>query len=705
MADLFLPLGQATRYWNEMASASNGDIYAIENGGDVYRRINGAGDFLPLHVSVGTSSWCAITVDKNDYIYIADYNGDIYISTNNGASFSALNQTNRQWSGLTSASNGDIYACEINGDIYKRTNGLGNFVSLSQGTKFWSGITAAPNGDIYASNLTEDLYIQIGGTGSFLPLSQQALLWFAMAAAPSGDIYAVVNNGDIYKRTGGTGNFIAMGQTSRNWKGITVSTAGDIYANEENGDIYEYAFPVALQPAIILSQRTNRHVVKKLDSSYVYANAFGNIANFGMDNDPTSNPIDNISLKFPAGITADSAGNVYVCDSKNSRIVKLDSNLAFINALDVSSTLGKPYAILFDSTTSDLYVAGIYINYQVSIARITTTLVVSKSGRNIYQDAKDRLYGISRGFGANEFLVVVGNKILTLTEEVGSSFIATSVGLDTIQTTAEDAEISRTDFVLSNKLIVPLSNVFYRTWTETPTGSGVNFQTTRFPVIGTPNIDFKVFVNNVQYDYDISLATPNDYSINQTTGAITLGQALLITDKIKIRYKFLMTDMTDYVLNQSSGALTLSRPITNIDTLTENNVHLADGFTTDKLVLNYNYLGVATSLTIQGEENTFFTGIVKHSTTNTIFVAGVKDNTGKIMNVNSSYKNIGDSDKISKSIVCLTEAPDGTLLTYDNSKQKIVRFDSNLNKVEDVYIDTTDFIATDAYDICGIAQF
>jgi hypothetical protein len=442
---------------------------------------------------------------------------------------------------------------------------------------------------------------------------------------------------------------------------------------------------------IILSQRTNRHVVKKLDDSYNYLNSFGT-----WDTIKTNNT----GLNFPAGIAADASNNIYVCDSKNSRIVKLNSSLVFVSSLDVTTIIGKPLSILFDSTTSDLYVVGIYNNFQVSIARITTALGVLKSAHKIYQDYEDKVYGISRGFSANEFLITLGNTILSIIED-GDSFIAgVAITNETIVTTSNDALENRINFALTHQSIVASSYVFLRTWTEEPTKiTTTTFQTSKLPVLGTPDIDFKVFKNTVELDFNPLLNTLNDYNINQNTGLITLSKAVILTDVIKIRYKFQMTKTTDYTLNEYNGMLRLNKPVSK-DVL-----YLADLINTDVLVLNYSYINTANSkITIIGEEYSYFTGIVKHATLGLVVLAVVKDNVAKLSYINSSYINVGDSNKISKSIVGLCQCADGSILTYDNQNQKIVRYNIYLNKAEDVYTDKTDLIETDAYDVCGIVE-
>ena len=51
-----------------------------------------------------------------------------------------------------------------------------------------------------------------------------------------------------------------------------------------------------------------------------------------------------------------------------------------------------------------------------------------------------------------------------------------------------------------------------------------------------------------------------------------------------------------------------------------------------------------------------------------------------------TFINIGDSDFISETLIILKEGIGGTLLALDADNRKIVRYDENLNFVEDIYI-------------------
>jgi hypothetical protein len=426
---------------------------------------------------------------------------------------------------------------------------------------------------------------------------------------------------------------------------------------------------------ILLSQKTSRHVVKKLDSAYDYQSVFGT---FG------TAKTDDTGLNHPMGIAVDASNNVYICDSENSRIVKLDSNLAFVSsvnlvpAADLPNKRNTPYCILFDSVSSDLYVVGVYRDIYLSICRITTSLTISKANYNIYSVAKERPFSICKGFTSGDFIISLGTKLVKVAETSNGTFTATTVITnEAVNPTAFEAIRQEKKFNTVNKPVVPASYTFWRTYTEAPTYlTDITFQTLHFPILGTPDTDFYVYKNGVELDYDPLLDDPNDYTINQTTGLITLQKEVIESDEIRIRYKYQMIENTDYVLDIYKGSFVLAVGVTQ-----------DWNGNRDLIQIDYTYNDQAVEQTITGLVDATVTGLVKHSNGDIYIAQNTLLDKGKISRVNSSYINIGDSNKISKYIIGLYEAIDTSLLTYDSSNQKIVRYNSFLNYVEDVYED------------------
>jgi hypothetical protein len=173
---------------------------------------------------------------------------------------------------------------------------------------------------------------------------------------------------------------------------------------------------------IFMTQKTNRHIVKRLDSDLnpaIYDNA-----SFGTYKIP--GVIDS-TLNFPSGITADNIGNIYVCDTNNKRIVKFDQNLVYIDKYDTIPTVSIPYCIMFDSLTGDLYITGIYAHIYLRVERITTALSsVKVSGNlNAMNDLWFKPTGIVRN--TNDTLILSGSNLgLFLTMEQPTTFTTVS---------------------------------------------------------------------------------------------------------------------------------------------------------------------------------------------------------------------------------------------------------------------------------------
>jgi len=285
---------------------------------------------------------------------------------------------------------------------------------------------------------------------------------------------------------------------------------------------------------IFVTQRTNRQVVKRLASDLVPATYDLHFGEWGVSH------IDNAGLNFPWGIAIDASNNVYVCDTNNRRIVKLDSSLVYVDSYSTIGTVDVPYAITFDSVSGHLYVAGVRAQAFTRIERLTTALVsVKVSGDlNNVGDLWFRPVAIVPSFVAGDWIVC---------------------------------------------------------------GAALDLQVT------TEGVSFSPFVTQT------------------VTGETTTWPNLYAT--------------------------------------------------------------------------THYFGMIKHSNGDLYL-----NNGRTILRVNSLFDNIGDADIISKTVVGLKEGLSSTMLTYDADNEKIVRYDEDLNYVEDVYVDTGSTVALDAYDIMDFVE-
>jgi hypothetical protein len=228
-------LGQTSRQWRGLAALGN-DMYACVDNGDIYRQINGEGNFLPLGQT--SRAWRDLGSLGND-LYACVWSGNIYKRFNGAGDFLNQDQDIKAWFGLHANGN-DMYSCvyidvPILSDIYKQTNGTGSFVDLDQGSGNWHSI-AAVNNNVYSCIYGGDIYMQTGGTGAFTGLLQTSRNWTGLS--PFGqDMYACVNSGDIYRQVGGVGNFVSLGQTNRSWRNM-APLGKYLYASVLGGDIY-----------------------------------------------------------------------------------------------------------------------------------------------------------------------------------------------------------------------------------------------------------------------------------------------------------------------------------------------------------------------------------------------------------------------------------------------------------------------------------
>lgn len=92
-------------------------------------------------------------------------------------------------------------------------------------------------------------------------------------------------------------------------------------------------------------------------------------------------------------------------------------------------------------------------------------------------------------------------------------------------------------------------------------------------------------------------------------------------------------------------------------------------------------------------------GMVHHS--NDLLYA----NTGsKILKIDSSFTNIGDSDTIAKAMYSLTESPEGSLLTFDTDTKSIIRLSEALTVIETLITDTGDTVSTDVERVFDVLE-
>lgn len=164
---------------------------------------------------------------------------------------------------------------------------------------------------------------------------------------------------------------------------------------------------------IYITQSTNRHIVKRLDSNITPALYDG--VNYGLFGEEGR-------LDFPTGI-ASNDDYIFICDYKNDRIIKFDKDLNFLSEYLCNSY--KPYLIFYDANyTNDLYILGVVVNRSsIKIERLSINLVSNKISDYI-GTLHDGLMptGFCKSSNSTDILVTGCNNDILISTETYSTF-------------------------------------------------------------------------------------------------------------------------------------------------------------------------------------------------------------------------------------------------------------------------------------------
>lgn len=245
-----------------------------------------------------------------------------------------------------------------------------NLVSFGTGTITIKGIGNSV-GDV---NAVIDEAPLLWWSGSNQPVALTGGTWSGLG---TGTITAALNTGDVnYNAAGTIIGFvkITFGGTSGGYKKPNLSTVGQTYVDPLLAETPFVGLGIVgsdrlLSPAGVAVTATSiyisdvlAHKVWKLNATtYAVEASFGTYGVSGATNS---------TLNQPTQLTVDGSGNVFVCDTMNHRLVKLNSSLAYVGQFGVTSTSGadnshlnKPRGVAVDGS-GNLYVADT-LNYRV----------------------------------------------------------------------------------------------------------------------------------------------------------------------------------------------------------------------------------------------------------------------------------------------------------------------------------------------------
>jgi sugar lactone lactonase YvrE len=209
--------------------------------------------------------------------------------------------------------------------------------------------------------LSPGIITTVAGTAPVSGSSNELVFTGGLAIDSAGNIYAAGGQGyttnviEIAAGTGAQTDLLPSGFTySENPTfGVAVDSAGDVYfVNPEAACVFRAA-PGSAVPTVVAGIECNDGVI-------------GGDTGYSGDNGPATNA----QLNYPLGVAVDSADNVYVADTGNNRIRKIEAATGIITTVAgngnggasgddgpaVDAELGYPTAVAVDSA-GNLYIA------------------------------------------------------------------------------------------------------------------------------------------------------------------------------------------------------------------------------------------------------------------------------------------------------------------------------------------------------------
>jgi hypothetical protein len=216
--------------------------------------------------------------------------------------------------------------------------------------------------------------------------------------------FSLLNSAIIIKATG---DFVDYEEGLFGVSRSIIAGIGAFYFDVSNHRIY-------------ISQRVNRHVIKRLDSNSSPAiydgRRYGIFSEIGR-------------LRFPSSITTDGS-LIYLADYGNKRVIGLSFGLDLVTEVSTSSTVNMPRLIYYDPLTNDIYTLGITPNFwnmkicRLHYSSIDNTLMTVKTSDDFLGKMDDGKMpmGLTRGFTGTAFIVCGLGNDLFITYESASGF-------------------------------------------------------------------------------------------------------------------------------------------------------------------------------------------------------------------------------------------------------------------------------------------
>lgn len=158
---------------------------------------------------------------------------------------------------------------------------------------------------------------------------------------------------------------------------------------------------------------TNNHAIRKIDSNGIVSTMAGSVS--GVDGHADAAIGTNARLRFPMGMARDASGNLFVTQMNDGRIRRITAS-GQVSTLTLSGrSFWNPYGIAVDGSGT-LYVAEEDTNY---ISRVSpggeVTVIAGSGGNNLVADIVDGI-GTAASIRAPDYILLDGSGALYVSE-------------------------------------------------------------------------------------------------------------------------------------------------------------------------------------------------------------------------------------------------------------------------------------------------
>ena len=378
----------AGTYANAVAADAAGNLYIADSSNNRIRKVVAStgiistvagsgvagygGDMGPAS-SAQLNSPSGVALDASGNLYIADrYNyrvrkvaaatGVITTIAGNGAGFSGdggpANAAGMYPCSVAVAGSGNLYIADYNSGRIRLVSSATGIISTVAGSSSTS--YSGDGGAATAATLSYNQGVAVDSAGNLFFADRNNHRVRKVTAA-TGAISTIAGNGD----PGYSGDLGAATQASLSSpQGVAVDGAGNVFIAD-----------------------TNNCRIRKVDLSGMISSVVGNYCSFGGDGALAGAAY----LSYPQGITLDGSGNLYIADTYNQRIRKVDfagiittvagsgsAGYSGDGALATAANLYYPASVALDGS-GNLYIAD-YYNHRVRKVNSTSHIISTFAG-------------------------------------------------------------------------------------------------------------------------------------------------------------------------------------------------------------------------------------------------------------------------------------------------------------------------------------